>query len=188
MAGFEFKKTRIEGLTIIKPSLISDQRGYLSKTFQIELFSSHGICFNLAEELESKSCRHTLRGLHFQWQHSQDKLVRVLSGEIYDVAVDLRPDSTTFGQWQGVCLSADNKQILYLPKKCAHGFLVLSEEAVVHYLCGDYYDPDSEDGILWNDPELNIAWPLGKGETPILSHRDKMFQSFADFRREVTAL
>ena len=110
------------------------------------------------EELGSSSCRHTLRGLHFQRRHSQDKLVRVLSGEVYDVVVDLRPNSETFGRWQSFRLSAENRKMLYVPKQFAHGFLVLSDEAVLHYLCGARYDPESEDGIIWNDPDLAIDW------------------------------
>ena len=148
-------------------------------------FAAHGIQFALAEELETRSCRNTLRGLHFQRRHSQDKLVRVLAGKIYDVAVDLRPESRTFGYWQGFRLSAENRRMLYIPKEFAHGFLVLSNEAVVHYLCGDQYDPDSEDGILWNDPELAIGWPLESGTVPNLSDRDRAFQSFAAFRRSI---
>mgnify|MGYP002511787703 CR=1 FL=1 len=188
MAAFEFRRTEIEHLKIITPFFLSDQRGYLSKTFESELFAANGIQFTLVEELESKSCRHTLRGLHFQKQHSQDKLVRVLLGEIFDVAVDLRPDSSTFGKWQGFRLSEDNRQMIYIPKGFAHGFLALSEKAIVHYLCGDRYDSSSEDGILWNDPELAINWPLEKGIEPVLSQRDKAFQSFADFRQRVKQL
>lgn len=139
----------------------------------------------MAEELETSSRHGTLRGLHFQRRHSQDKLVRILSGEIYDVAVDLRPESRTFGHWQGFRLSAENRRMLYIPKEFAHGFLALSGEAVVHYLCGGQYDPDSEDGILWNDPELAIDWPLERGTVPNLSDRDRAFQSFAAFRRSI---
>lgn len=178
---FSFQPTSIEQLTLITPLFLLDSRGYLAKTFESGLFASQGISFTLAEELESKSCRNTLRGLHFQRRHSQDKLVRVLSGEVFDVAVDLRPDSPTFGRWQGFRLSGENRRMLYLPKDFAHGFLVLSQEAVLHYLCGDRYDPDSESGILWNDPDLAIHWPLSGA--PILSPRDQGFQSFAAFRR-----
>lgn len=185
MNPFQFQKTQIEGLTLIAPLFIPDSRGCLSKTFEAGQFAAHGIQFSLAEELESKSCRNTLRGLHFQRRHSQDKLVRVLAGEVFDVAVDLRQQSPTFGRWQGFRLSAENRHMLYIPKEFAHGFLVLSNEAVVHYLCGDQYDPSSEDGILWNDPELSIDWPLEKGTVPDLSNRDRAFQSFAAFRRSI---
>lgn len=183
MRPFEFQKTGIEWLVLITPIYLPDSRGYLFKTFEVGQFAAHGIRFALAEELETSSGRGTLRGLHFQRRHSQDKLVRVLAGEIYDVAVDLRPESRTFGHWQGFRLSAENRRMLYIPKEFAHGFLVLSNEAVVHYLCGDQYDPDSEDGILWSDPELAIDWPLERGTVPNLSDRDRGFQSFAAFRR-----
>lgn len=181
MSSFNFQATQLEGLVLISPLFIPDQRGYLTKPFESSVFDAHGIDFTLVEELESKSCRNTLRGLHFQVRHSQDKLVRVLCGEVYDVAVDLRQSSSTFGRWQGFWLSAENRYMLYIPKQFAHGFLVLSDEAVIHYLCGDCYDPDSESGIIWNDPELAIDWPL-KDMIPILSDRDREFQSFETFR------
>lgn len=185
MSPFKFQKTGIERLVLITPLYLPDNRGYLTKTFEVEQFAAHGIQFKLSEELETKSCRNTLRGLHFQRRQSQDKLVRVLTGEVFDVAVDLRPESRTFGHWQGFRLSAENRQMLYIPKEFAHGFLVLSDETVVHYLCGDQYDPDSEDGILWSDPELAIDWPLERGTLPNLSDRDRAFQSFAAFRRSI---
>lgn len=180
---FEFEVGEIQNLIQISPLFIPDQRGYLAKYFEKEIFSAHGIHFELTEALESKSCQNTLRGLHFQRRHSQDKLVRVLFGEVYDVAVDLRPDSPTFGKWQGFRLSAENRNMLYIPKQFAHGFLVLSQEAVLHYLCGDCYDPESESGILWNDPELGIDWPLEAGAKPLLSPRDQGFPTFAEYRR-----
>lgn len=184
MALFAFQKTEIEQLTLITPLFIPDERGYLTKPFEAEVFAENGIAFTLAEELETRSCRGTLRGLHFQRRHSQDKLVRVVCGQVWDVAVDLRPRSPTFGRWQGFCLSAENRRMLYIPKGFAHGFLVLSEEALLHYLCGDRYDPDSESGIVWNDPELAVDWPLADGLEPILSQRDRNFDGFAAFRQE----
>lgn len=187
MTSFTFQKTDIEGLTLITPLFHPDSRGYLAKFYESEQFASQGIQFTLAEELESMSCRNTLRGLHFQRRHSQDKLVRVLSGEVYDVAVDLRPGSPTFGQWRGFRLSAETRRTLYIPKEFAHGFLVLSQQAVLHYLCGGRYDPDSEGGILWNDPELAVSWPLDEAVSPILSPRDRSFSSFADIRRGLEA-
>lgn len=185
MPQFEFQDTSIPGLTLIKPFLVSDARGYLSKSFETSIFNSRGISLMVTEELESRSKKDTLRGLHFQQRHSQDKLVRVLWGEVYDVAVDIRPSSPTFGKWQGFYLSAKNRQMLYLPKGFAHGFYVCSEQAILHYLCGDQYDPDNESGILWNDPELAIHWPVEENIAPILSSRDQSFQSFADFRRSI---
>lgn len=183
MQDFQFLRTEISGLTLITPQISYDRRGYFSKPFEASLFASNGIHFSVVEELESRSGRQTLRGLHFQYRHSQDKLVRALSGQVYDVAVDIRPHSPTFGKWQGFYLSAENKRMLYIPKGFAHGFFVCSEDAVLHYLCGDRYDPDSESGIIWNDPELAVNWPLEGGAPPILSQRDQSFQSFADLRR-----
>ena len=182
---FSFQGTSIKQLTVITPFFVPDDRGYLSKSFERSVFAAHGIHFELAEELESKSSQNTLRGLHFQRRHSQDKLVRVLLGEVYDVAVDLRSNSPTFGKWQGFRLSAENRNMLYIPKQFAHGFLVLSQEAVLHYLCGDRYDPESESGILWNDPELGIGWPLGPDVKPLLSQRDQGFPTFAEYRRSI---
>lgn len=181
MQSFKFEGTSIENLTVITPFYAPDHRGYLTKPFEQAIFAANGISMSPWEELRSYSHKGVLRGLHFQRRHSQDKLVRVLSGEVFDVAVDLRPDSPTFGRWQGFRLSGENRRMLYLPKDFAHGFLVLSQEAVLHYLCGDRYDPDSESGILWNDPGLAIHWPLSGA--PILSPRDQGFQSFAAFRR-----
>lgn len=182
MGSFVFQITDIEGLHLIAPVFTCDGRGYFSKVFEREIFAEYGICFDVAEELETCSSRNTLRGLHFQRRHSQDKLVRVLSGEIYDVAVDLRPKSKTFGKWQGFELSADNRRMLYLPKGFAHGFLVREDNTVVHYLCGDRYDPESEDGIFWKDPVLGIDWPLEVGTPPLLSKRDQGFQTFQEFK------
>lgn len=185
MSSFEFHKTGIEQLTLIAPLYFPDSRGHLSKPFDKVAFESSGIRFEAVEELESKSSQNTLRGLHFQRRHSQDKLVRVLFGEVYDVAVDLRLDSPTFGRWQGFRLSAENRNMLYIPKQFAHGFLVLSQEAVLHYLCGDCYDLESESGILWDDPELGIDWPLKPGAKPLLSPRDQGFPTFAEYRRSI---
>lgn len=181
MEHFRFETANIEGLCLIHPLFSADVRGYFSKTFEASLFAEHGIHLIPVEELESRSACHTLRGLHFQHRNSQDKLIRVLSGEVYDVAVDLRPDSATFGRWQGFRLSSEDRRMLYIPKGFAHGFLALREDTVMHYLCGGRYDPDSEDGILWNDPELAITWPLEPGQMPLLSQRDQRFQTFTRF-------
>jgi len=185
MGSFVFQMTKIGGLYLITPPFSCDHRGSFTKTFEVGIFSAHGICFSLSEELETSSGRDTIRGLHFQWRHSQDKMVRVLADEVYDVAVDLRPDSETFGKWQGFQLSAANHNMLYIPKGFAHGFLARQEGTIVHYLCGDRYDPESEDGIIWNDPELGIQWPLEAGELPRLSDRDKGFQTFAQLKKSL---
>ena len=181
--SFSFQEGDIEGLKLIDPLYVADSRGYFSKTYEAGLFARYGIPLEVAEELESRSAQYTLRGLHFQHRNSQDKLIRVLSGEIYDVAVDIRPDSASFGRWPGFRLSAENRRMLYIPKGFAHGFLALREDTAVHYLCGGQYDSASEDGILWNDPELAIPWPLEYGQRPLLSQRDQGFQTLDQFRR-----
>ena len=167
MGSFVFQSTEIEGLRLVAPMFHRDRRGYFSKTFEREAFAAHCVT-------------------HFQRRHSQNKLVRVLSGEVCDVAVDLRPGSGTFGTWQGFTLSAKNREMLYLPKGFAHGFLAREDNTVVHYLCGDRYDPESEDGILWNDRDLDIRWPLGPEETPLLSGRDQGFQTFQQFKQSLS--
>lgn len=181
MGKITVETCEIEGLKIITPAVYGDARGYFVETYNYNDFKEAGIGQVFVQDNQSSSVKNVLRGLHFQINYPQDKLVRVVAGEVFDVAVDLRPDSPTFGRWQGFRLSGENRRMLYLPKDFAHGFLVLSQEAVLHYLCGDRYDPDSESGILWNDPGLAIHWPLSGA--PILSPRDQGFQSFAAFRR-----
>ena len=181
MGNFSFQKTSIPGLIEINPFMVVDKRGYFSKFFEKTIFEENGIPFEVVEELASMSVKGTLRGLHFQNCHSQDKLVRVSQGAVYDVVVDLRRDSPTFGKWQGFELTEENRTMLYIPKNFAHGFLTLSETAVMHYFCGDRYDAQSETGIIWNDVDLKIAWPLDKIETILISERDKQFPSFQQF-------
>ena len=185
MRTFQFFQTALQGLVEIEPLYVTDKRGFFTKTFESELFASHGINLNPFEEVRSFSQRGTLRGLHFQKRHSQDKLVSVLRGEVYDVAVDIRDNSPTFGRWEGFRLSAENRRMLYLPKGFAHGFFVMSEVAEMHYLLGDRYDPGSETGILWNDSELAIVWPLAEDEAPLLSPRDAAFPTLAEFKKQM---
>lgn len=180
MQQFSFSTTSIAQLMLIHPFLASDNRGYLSKSFERGIFEEHGIYLTPYEELTSCSRKGVLRGLHFQRKHSQDKLIRVLSGVVYDVAVDLRRDSSTFGQWQGFTLSAENQNMLYIPKGFAHGFLALEEETVLNYLCGEQYDPTTEDGIIWNDPALSISWPTHQVDQLFISERDQTFKGIRD--------
>lgn len=180
--SFSFEETQIAGLQVISPFLAQDERGYLSKTFAKTMFEEHGVYLCPGEELRSYSHRGVLRGLHFQRRHSQDKLVQVLRGAVYDVAVDLRKDSPTFGAWKGVYLSEKNQTMFYIPKGFAHGFLALEEGTLFSYLCGDRYDPESDGGILWNDPELGIDWPLEQVGEVILSEKDKKLPTLSDFR------
>lgn len=181
MSAFKFQRTSISNLLQITPFLALDARGYLSKPFEKSIFAEHGIDLSPWEELRSCSQRGVLRGLHFQRRHSQDKLVQVLYGAVYDVAVDLRKGSETFGKWEGFYLTAENRQMLYIPKGFAHGFLALEEDTLFSYLCGDRYDPESDGGIRWNDPHLAIDWPLDRVERLIVSDKDTALPTLVEF-------
>ena len=167
----------IEGLCVIEPAVHGDSRGYFMETYQEEEFAAAGIAGPFVQDNQSKSTRGVLRGLHFQKEHTQGKLVRVISGEVFDVAVDCRPHSPTCGKWVGEILSAENKKQLYVPQGFAHGFLVLSEEAEFTYKCTDYYDPSSEGGIRWDDADIGIVWPQVEGELRF-SEKDKLHPGF----------
>lgn len=184
----KFESQKIEGLKLLPPFYAEDRRGSFMKTFEKEQFRQHGIFLDLFETFYTRSARGTVRGLHFQRNFCQDKLVHVLHGKVFDVAVDLRKDSPTFGQWQGFYLSAENRQMLYIPKGFAHGFLAMEEDTLFSYLCGDRYDPQSDGGIIWNDPDLSIDWPLDQVDEVILSDKDRNLQTFAEFSSEFGAL
>lgn len=159
MENFSFTKTDIEGVYIVEPKLFGDSRGYFMETYNAEIFKANGLDYDFVQDNQSKSRKGVLRGLHFQKNHPQAKLVRVLNGEVFDVAVDLRKDSATYGKWVGVVLSGENKKQLMIPRGFAHGFLVLSDEAEFAYKCDDFYHPEDEGGIMYNDPDVNIEWP-----------------------------
>lgn len=169
---FIFNKTEIEGVYIIEPKVFGDNRGYFMETYNEQEFKNNGLDYNFVQDNQSKSKKGVLRGLHFQKTHPQAKLVRVLEGEVFDVAVDLRKGSKTYGKWVGVILSEENKKQFMIPRGFAHGFVVLSETAVFAYKCDDFYHPEDEGGIMWNDPDINIEWPY-KGEL-LLSEKDKV--------------
>ncbi len=169
---FKFNKTSIEGVVIIEPQVFGDNRGYFMETYKEPDFKAAGLDYTFVQDNQSKSRKGVLRGLHFQINHPQAKLVRVISGEVFDVAVDLRPGSPTYGKWEGVVLSSENKKMLMIPRGFAHGFLVLSEEAEFIYKCDDVYHPNDEGGIMYNDPDIGIAWPAIGCEL-ILSEKDK---------------
>jgi dTDP-4-dehydrorhamnose 3,5-epimerase len=174
MGQFNFIETGIDGLTIIEPKIFGDQRGYFMETYNYNDFKKAGLDRIFVQDNQSKSKKGVLRGLHFQKTYPQGKLVRVISGEVFDVAVDLRKDSPTYKEWYGINLSADNKKQFYVPQNFAHGFLVLSEEAEFIYKCTDFYHPEDEGGIAWNDPDIGIEWPVeGIGEV-LLSEKDKV--------------
>lgn len=168
---FVFNKTNIDGVFIIEPKVFGDQRGYFMETYNRNDFVNAGLDYVFVQDNQSSSHKGVLRGLHFQKKHPQAKLVRVLEGEVFDVAVDLRKGSKTYGKWVGEVLSKENKKQLMIPRGFAHGFVVLSETAVFAYKCDEVYHPEDEGGIAWDDPDIAIDWPY-KGE-PLLSEKDK---------------
>lgn len=168
----QFEATRIAEVMLVKPDVFGDERGFFMETWQRQKFAQAGIDCDFVQDNHSRSVRGTLRGLHYQIRHPQGKLVRVTSGEVFDVAVDIRRDSPTFGQWVGALLTGENKHMLWVPPKFAHGFYVVSETAEFLYKCTDYYAPEYERSIRWDDPAVAIAWPLSKDEPPLLSAKD----------------
>jgi len=162
----------IEGLKVITPTVHGDARGYFCETYQYEDYKAAGIPDVFVQDNQSASRRGVLRGLHFQIEHPQAKLVRVIRGEVFDVAVDLREGSPTYGQWYGVLLSEENKKQFYVPKNFAHGFLVLSDYAEFCYKVTDFYHPGDEGGIIYNDPAIGIEWPIAEDMELIFSERD----------------
>jgi dTDP-4-dehydrorhamnose 3,5-epimerase len=177
MGKFKFIKTSIEGVFIIEPTVFGDERGYFMETYHQKEFKEAGIDVTFVQDNQSKSKKGVLRGLHFQKTNPQGKLVRVIKGDVFDVAVDLRKDSSTYGKWEGVKLSEENKKQFYVPEGFAHGFLVLSDEAEFTYKCTNFYDADDESGILWNDTDINIKWPTEDIEEVILSDKDKQLKT-----------
>lgn len=173
MSKFKKKETGIEGLYVIEPTVFEDNRGYFLETYNKKDFEEIGITTEFVQDNQSKSTKGVLRGLHFQKQFPQAKLVRVIKGEVYDVAVDLRKDSKTYGKYYGVILTEKNKLQFFIPRGFAHGFLVLSDEAEFTYKCDELYHPNDEGGIIWNDKKINIEWPLDKVEEIIQSEKDK---------------
>lgn len=184
MGNFQFEKTPIEGVYVISPKVFGDDRGYFMETYKYTDFAEAGLNMQFVQDNQSKSKKGVLRGLHFQTRNSQGKLVRVIKGEVYDVAIDLRDGSPTFGKHFGVLLSAENKKQFYIPENFAHGFLVTSDEAEFVYKCTNYYDPTSEAGLLWNDPDIGIDWPITTDMEILLSDKDKKQQSFREFCKQ----
>ncbi|MDP4090749.1 MAG: dTDP-4-dehydrorhamnose 3,5-epimerase [Bacillota bacterium] len=173
MGKFNFIETKIKDLYIIEPMLFGDNRGYFMESYNKKDFFEAGLTMEFVQDNESKSKKGVLRGMHFQTRHTQGKLVRVTEGEVFDAAVDLRKGSPTFGQWEGVLLTSENKRQFYVPEGFAHGFLVVSDTAVFNYKCTDYYAPEFDSGLLWNDEEVGIQWPLEGIEEILLSEKDK---------------
>jgi len=170
--------SKLQGCLIIEPRVFGDERGFFLETFQADRYRREaGIDLPFVQDNHSRSARGVLRGLHFQKTKPQGKLVRVVRGEVYDVALDIRKGSPTFGEWEGVILSEDNKKQFWVPPGFAHGFVVLSDTADFEYKCTDYYDPSDEGCILWSDPELDIAWPIAN---PVLSAKDQSAKRLVD--------
>ena len=182
MGKFKFTYTEIEGVFVAEPAVFPDERGYFMETYNENDFKEEGIDLTFVQDNQSKSSKGVLRGLHFQKTQPQGKLVRVISGEVFDVAVDLRKASRTYGKCIGVRLSAENKKQLFIPKGFAHGFVVLSDEAEFVYKCTDFYKGDDEGGILWNDPDIGIEWPIEDigEENILLSEKDKLWKPLKD--------
>ena len=172
--------SKLKDCVIIEPCVFGDERGFFLETFQAVRYEQEaGIDLPFVQDNHSRSARGVLRGLHFQKTKPQGKLVRVVLGEVYDVAVDIRKGSPTFGEWEGVILSEDNKKQFWVPPGFAHGFVVLSDTADFEYKCTDYYDPSDEGSILWNDPDLDIPWPIAN---PVLSTKDQSAKRLVDLR------
>ena len=172
MGKITVETCEIEGLKIITPAVFGDARGYFMETYKYNDCKEAGIDQQFVQDNQSASKRGVLRGLHFQKEFPQDKLVRVVRGEVFDVAVDLREGSATYGKWFGVVLSEENKKQFFIPKNFAHGFLVLSEYAEFAYKCTDFYHPNDEGGLLWSDPDIGVEWPIPEGMELILSDKD----------------
>lgn len=187
--NFTFTDTSIEDVKIVDVKAYGDSRGYFMETYKQSDFVAGGIDCVFVQDNQSSSTRGVLRGLHFQIEHPQSKLVRVVSGKVFDVAVDLRKDSSTYGKWEGVVLSADNKRQFFIPRGFAHGFLVLSDSAEFCYKCDDVYHPGDEGGLMWNDPEIGIEWPALDGDDVfdesqlILSDKDNNHPSLSNLER-----
>lgn len=180
MGKIKVTPCEIKGLYVIEPTVFPDSRGYFMETYNQNDFKEAGLNMVFVQDNQSMSVKGVLRGLHFQKQFPQGKLVRVVRGKVFDVAVDLRSHSKTYGKWFGVELSAENKKQFYIPEGFAHGFLVMSDEAEFVYKCTDFYHPGDEGGILWSDPEIGIQWPIEEGQELIISEKDQKWSGIRD--------
>jgi len=176
----QFEKTYLPGVIVVIPDVIEDERGFFMETWQARRYADAGIDAKFVQDNFSHSVRGTLRGMHYQIQQSQGKLLRVVKGEVFDVAVDMRKSSPTFSKWIGVKLTAENRKLLWIPPQFAHGFLVLSDIAEFEYKCTDYYAPEHERSVRWDDPDIGIDWPLPDDERPLLSEKDASAPALKD--------
>ncbi len=182
--SFEFIKCPIEGLWEIQPKVFGDKRGYFFENYSEKDFFEAGLTMRFVQDNQSKSKKGVLRGMHWQTKHPQGKLVRALEGKVYDVAVDLRSGSPTFGNWYGVILDSEKNNMFYIPEGFAHGFYVLSDEAIFTYKCTDFYHPEDDAGLMWNDKTINIDWKsVAKGIEPLLSEKDSRHPAFDKNRK-----
>lgn len=184
MGKITVETCEIEGLKVITPTVFGDARGYFVETYNYNDYKEAGIDVEFVQDNQSASKKGVLRGLHFQIQYPQDKLVRVIKGEVFDVAVDLRKGSPTFGQWHGVLLSEENMKQFFVPKGFAHGFLVLSDYAEFCYKCSDFYHPGDEGGLKYDDPEIGVQWPIPEGMELTLSERDTKWSGLSAYQEE----
>ena len=182
MGKITVETCKIEGLKVITPKVFGDERGYFMESYNFNDFKEAGIDQVFVQDNQSSSTKCVLRGLHYQIEHPQDKLVRVVRGEVFDVAVDLRKGSVTYGEWFGVLLSEENKKQFFIPKGFAHGFVVLSDYAEFCYKCSDFYHPGDEGGLRYNDPDIAIEWPIPEDMELNINERDRNWPSFADYR------
>ncbi len=174
--------TLLSQLVLVEPDVYRDGRGFFLETYSAKKYPQHNIPAEFVQDNHSKSIKGTLRGLHGQLKNPQGKLVRVIQGEIYDVAVDARPDSETFGKFEGIILNQENFRQLYIPPGFLHGFYVISPTAEIEYKCTTHYDSHDEIGVFWNDPSLQISWPIDQGTIPILSEKDKKLPRFEEIK------
>ena len=184
MGKFKRIDTSIEGVCVIEPTVFGDDRGYFMEIYKKTDFEELGINCEFVQDNQSKSRKGVLRGLHFQKENTQLKIVRCIKGSVFDVAVDLRPGSKTYGKWEGVTLTEENKKMFLIPKGCAHGFLVLSDEAEFVYKCDDVYNYEAEGGLKWDDPDVGIEWPMGdlKPEDLLTSEKDSKWPSLKELK------
>lgn len=182
MAAFSFEELKISGAYIIQSFYAEDNRGCFVKNYEHDIFAENGIVINTNEVFISHSTKNVIRGMHFQLYHPQSKLVGVINGKVYDVIVDLREESPTFGQWEGVYLSDQNRSSLYIPRGCAHGFMALSDDSVVSYICDGKYDKETDTGILYCDTEIGVEWPINDIRKAVVSVRDQKQMTFAEFK------
>ena len=182
MGKINVETCEIEGLKVITPTVFGDERGYFIETYNYNDCKEAGSDLTFVQDNQSMSKKGVLRGLHFQINYPQDKLVRVIQGEVFDVAVDLREGSPTFGKWFGVRLSAENKKQFFIPKNFAHGFLVLSETAEFVYKCTDFYHPNDEGGLAWNDKEIGVDWPIPEGMELTISEKDQKWEGLSQYQ------